>query len=336
MNHNPLVSILIPYKNTARFLPECIHSILAQEYPHWEILAVDDHSTDNSWAVVEAFAKNEDRIRTYKNTGEGIIHALRTAYLHSSGNLITRMDSDDIMVPEKIGSMVHALAAMGHGHLALGKVRYFSDRGISAGYARYERWLNLLTETGSNYTEIYKECCIPSPCWMVYRQDLDACGGFTHNRYPEDYDLAFRFYAQGLQCIPCKDILHLWRDYATRTSRTSEHYAMNYFLELKMYYFLKLHHDPNRPLVVWGAGNKGKTISKILLSKEIAFYWLCDNPNKIGKKIYDTEMRHFSFLRALKKPQSIVSVANEEAQNMIRSYLITLEQQSMKDYFFFC
>ena len=291
----PLVSILIPFKNTSVFLEECLDSIRKQTYRNWEVLAVDDHSSDESLKLVQKFTKKDSRIHVSQNQGTGIIEALRTGYSKSKGSFITRMDSDDIMTPNKLDLMVTSLLDSGKGHLALGKVKYFSDRGISNGYARYEVWSNQLTKSGSNYSEVYKECVIPSPCWMAYREDFNTCGAFEPNRYPEDYDLAFRFYEKELQCIPCNELLHYWRDYDTRTSRTSDHYAQNYFLDIKLHYFHKLDYDSNRPLVVWGAGNKGKTIAQSLLEKQIDFYWVCDNPNKIGKSIYGREMLHYTF-----------------------------------------
>jgi len=332
----PLVSILIPFKNTAVFLKECLDSILKQTYTNWEILAVNDHSTDKSLSVIQHFAEGDSRIQVFPNSGAGIIEALRTAYSQSQGSFITRMDSDDIMTAHKLEIMVNSLLNEGKGHLAVGQVKYFSDRGISNGYERYEAWLNQLTLTGNNYSEIYKECVVPSPCWMAYRQDLDNCGAFLSDRYPEDYDLTFRFYEKGLQCIPCDELLHYWRDYDTRTSRTSEHYAQNYFLDIKLHYFLKLEYDSQRTLVIWGAGNKGKTIAKGLIEKEIDFHWLCDNSNKIGKSIYGKKMLHYTFLKQLQYAQSIVTVANEKDQQLIRAYLHSLEYASMKDYFFFC
>lgn len=332
----PLVSILIPFKNTAHFLPECLNSILDQSYKNWEVLAVNDHSKDLSKSVLEEFCDQDSRFRVFENESEGIIPALRKAYSESQGQLISRMDSDDMMSPNKLEIMVSSLLENGKGHLAIGQVKYFSDRGISDGYARYEKWLNRLTEKGSNYSEIYKECVVPSPCWMAYREDLGACGAFAPNLYPEDYDLTFRFYENGLKCVPCDQVLHHWRDYDTRTSRTSEHYAQNYFLDIKLRYFLKLDFDKNRPLTVWGAGSKGKTIATGLKQKGIHFHWHCDNPKKIGKKIYGIEMLHYSELKALENPQSIVTVANEEAQKMIREFFNELEQKSMADYFFFC
>jgi len=335
MQH-PLVSILIPFRNTAQFLPECLNSILDQQYPHWEVLAVNDHSTDESGKIVRDFAQKDARIKVFEPKGKGIIAALRTAYQHSQGAMITRMDSDDIMKPNKLQVLVQSLLKMGRGHVAVGQVQYFSDRGISNGYARYEDWLNGLTLNGNNYSEIYKECVIPSPCWMVFREDLQACGAFIPNRYPEDYDLTFRFYEKELQCIPCNHILHLWRDYDSRTSRTSEHYAQNYFLDIKLHYFLQLDHTKERPLTIWGAGNKGKEIAKGLLKRNMDFYWLCDNPNKIGKSIYGKKMSHYSTLERLKNPQSIITVANAEAQQMIRNYFLELDQHQGSDYFFFC
>src|SRR5690606_12708228 len=190
----------------------------------------------------------------------------------------------------------------------------------SDGYARYERWLNALTKEGNNYAEIYKECVIPSPCWMVHRDDLLACDAFNPNRYPEDYDLTFRFYRHNLNCIPCDKIIHHWRDYATRTSRTHEHYAQNYFLDIKLHYFLQLDYDECRTLTVWGAGFKGKRIAKILKKNKIPFIWICNNPKKIGKHIYNLELQSFKYLNQLQNPQSIVTVANERSQDHIREY----------------
>lgn len=333
---NPLVSIIIPFKNTVAFLPECIDSILAQDYENWQILAIDDHSTDKSKALMDDYAKNNTRIQVFTNTGEGIIDALRLGYSKSKGEFITRMDSDDIMTVDKISVMAAVLIEKGRNHLAIGQVSYFSEKGISNGYKRYEEWLNTLTENGSNYTAIYKECVIPSPCWMVYREDFDTCEGFKPNRYPEDYDLAFRFYKNKLKCIPCNKVLLHWRDYDTRTSRISEHYAQNYFLTIKLHYFLEIEGDNQRPLVLWGAGNKGKAIAKSLIEQHIEFYWVCDNAKKIGKDIYGKEMLHFKKLKTLKNAQTIVTVANDDAQHMIRLYFSNMKQTEAKDYFFFC
>jgi len=200
---NPLVSILIPFRDTEAFIGACLQSILTQTYAHWELIIIDDHSTDTSYNLVKTYAAHDSRIKLFKNTGRGIIDALQLAFKKSSGTLITRMDSDDVMRKNKLEVMVKHLQTHGTGHVALGLVNYFSDDGIKAGYKSYEVWLNTLTRNGSNYAEIYKECVIPSPCWMIHREDLVACDAFNPNTYPEDYDLAFRFYKHDYTCIPC-------------------------------------------------------------------------------------------------------------------------------------
>ncbi len=332
----PLISILTPFKNTAEFLTECLESIQTQTYKNWELIAVNDHSTDDSLRIVQSFADRDVRIKAFRNTGEGIIEALRLAFSKSKGTFVTRMDSDDIMKPEKLSVLSNQLLTHGKGNVALGLVQYFSESGISNGYKRYEDWLNKLTIKGENYSEIYKECVIPSPCFMIHRDDLIATGDFQPSDYPEDYDLTFRFYMLGLKCLPCDKLLHLWRDYDHRTSRTHVHYAQNYFLHIKVKYFLEIDYDATRPLVIWGAGNKGKTIAKMLVKKNISFYWICDNPKKIGRDIYGQTLYDFKFLATLHKPQSIITVANEHAQTEIRSYMEQNGAKPMIDYFFFC
>ena len=331
-----MISILMPVKNTAQYLIECLDSILIQTETAWELIAVDDGSTDGSFKILKDYANNDGRIKVFKNKGIGIIEALRLAYSKSSGNLLTRMDADDIMSIDKLSILKSNLLEKGRGHLALGLVSYFSEQALGEGFKKYEAWLNRLTSNGINFSEIYKECVIPSPCWMVFREDLDRCNAFEPNYYPEDYDLAFRFYLNGLQPIACKNVLHFWRDYPTRTSRTDVHYADNTFLKIKLRYFLLLEYDTSKTLVVWGAGAKGKSVARKLLDKKIDFLWICDNPKKIGKHIYQQKMLDFNTLKSLNKTQSIITVANPKAQKEISTYFSTINLQPMKDYFFFC
>ncbi len=331
-----LVSIVMPVKNTSQYLEECLNSILNQTYTDWELIAVNDHSTDNSFDILSKYSKQENRIKVFNNNGNGIIDALRLAYSESKGEFITRMDSDDIMQPKKLELMVGDLKKAGAGNIALGLVKYFSKDGIGEGFSKYEAWLNGLTKQGTNFNEIYKECVVPSPCWMVSRDDFEKCGGFNSTVYPEDYDLVFRFYKSGLKCLPNNELLHLWRDYPTRTSRTDEHYADSSFIEIKTNYFLQLHYDKLKNLVVWGAGKKGKFVAELLLKNNIPFQWICDNPKKIGKDIYNQKMLPFTALDEMENTQSIVTVASPKAQKEIKVYFEKRKQIPMMDYFFFC
>lgn len=330
------ISILIPAKNAGKYLHDCLNSIIEQTETNWECIVVNDNSTDDTLAIFEAFAARDERFTVLSNPKSGVITALQLAFAKCSGELIHRMDADDIMPTHKLTTLKQLLIENGKGHVATGKVKYFSETTLGDGYKRYEAWLNRLTATGSNFSELYRECVIASPCWMVYRSDFEKCGGFDSDIYPEDYDLVFRFYEVGLKCLPCDEVLHLWRDYSVRSSRTSDLYADNRFLDIKCFYFLKLNFDESRPLIIWGAGRKGKAIAKYLIDKNISFNWLCNNPKKIGKDIYGVLMQPENYLETLDKPQVIVAVANHEEQTELKNYFHQKGMETMKDYFFFC
>ena len=337
-SERPLVSIIVPCKNAGAYLDECLSSIIAQTYINWEVIIIDDHSTDNSWTTLQIWANKHISIKPLRNNQRGIISALRLAYSNSKGDLITRMDADDIMTPNKLDIMVSQLIDHGSGNIATGKVEYFrNDRPLGNGYLRYANWLNFLSSKGSNLDEVYKECVIASPCWMLYRDDLDAIGAFESDVYPEDYDLVFRMYQHRLKVLPCnEEILHLWRDHGSRASRNDDNYKDNRFLELKVDYLLKIDFKNDIPLVLWGAGRKAKTIAKILISKEIKFKWITDNEKKIGHEVYGVIISATSILFDLDKTQIILTVANPEEQKEIKNRIKSLPFASNHQSYWFC
>ena len=330
-----LVSIVMPVKNANQYLEECIDSILKQSERNWELIAVNDHSTDDSFQMLKKYAEKDNRVRTLNSDGEGIIDALKTAYKASLGEFIHRMDADDIMPEIKLAELKKILIAAGAGHVATGKVKYIAKDGIGEGYLKYEQWLNHLCDEGNHWEKIYKECVIPSPCWLVHREDFDRCDGFNPDRYPEDYDLVFRFREQKLKVVSSGECLHIWRDYSQRTSRNHNHYKQNYFFELKLHYFLKLERDSKRPLVIWGAGQKGKIMAKILNEQEQDFTWVSNNPNKNGKEIYQQIMQSFEKILAINNPQVIVTVAQRNSKDEIVDFLEARKLKQYKDFWFF-
>ncbi len=326
----------MPVKNAASFLEECIDSILHQSCSAWELIAVDDGSSDKSWSIMHQYATKHPRIHCIKNRGTGIIEALKTAYSEARGNYISRMDADDKMHTDKLKTLYQLLLQKGKGFVATGLVHYFSRGILGKGYQQYQYWLNHLTRHQQNFTELYKECVIPSPCWMIHKEDLDRCGAFDSAQYPEDYDLCFRWYKHHINCAGAAEVLHYWRDSANRASRTDPNYADNNFLKLKVHYFLELDRDIDRPLVIWGAGKKGKKLARILRASLQKFEWVCNNRQKIGHTIQGVKIAPCSLIGQLKKPQVIVVVAQNEAQKTITNQLEAYRMRAMLDYFFFC
>lgn len=340
-------SIILPTKDTAKYLVACLDSICNQTYQNWELLAVDDGSSDDSLSILQKYAEKDTRIKALINPNPSLLNALRYGYSKSNGELIHRMDSDDIMPLDKLEVMVekmltstplseHSGSVSEHSKVITGATKYFSDEGpVGDGFLRYDKWLMEVAEQNSHRKEVYKECVIPSNCWLIHRTDFDAIGGFEHDTFPEDYDLCFRFIEAGYEIIGLPRVLHHWRDRSDRISRNWEEYRDNRFFKLKVEYFYSMDRDLNRPLVLWGAGKNGKDLAKLLLLKENNFNWVCDNEKKIGKDIYDIRMQHHDAIPSFQSPQIIIAVASPDGQKEIQKELDDLSLIKGKDYWFF-
>ncbi len=226
----------MPAKNAEPFIETCLQSIIQQSYSNWQLIVVNDHSTDGTVALLQKYAEKEGRLTILQNKGHGIINALNKGYKSAKGEYVTRMDADDIMPQKKLETMV---SLCGKNLVVTGKVRYISDTTLREGYIYYQDWLNRLVDSEAHYSEIYRECVIPSPCWMMYKETFDKVGGFHSETYPEDYDLCFRMYQHGIKVVSSKEVMHIWRDHPMRTSRNDNNYADNSFLKLKTTFFFE-------------------------------------------------------------------------------------------------
>jgi glycosyltransferase involved in cell wall biosynthesis len=323
-------------KDTEPYLEECLDSILAQTFENWELLAVNDHSTDRSRDILESYAKKDPRIRVFDSKGHRLIPALQTAYENLKGELINRMDSDDRMPIYKLQLMIDEWHKHGRGHVIAGGTQHFVENGeVGDGFLRYDRWLNDIAKRNAYYEEIYRECVIPSHCWLIHKSDFEEAGGFDSLVYPEDYDLCFRFYKSKLKIIGLDTILHHWRDRSERISRTWDEYKDNRYFDIKVRFFYELDRDLSRPLVIWGAGKNGKDLAKLILTHEANFHWVCDSENKIGKDIYDIRMHHFNSISVLNNPQILVVVSSPDGRTEIEDILKQMGKEPIRDYWLF-
>ncbi|NND08088.1 MAG: glycosyltransferase family 2 protein [Saprospiraceae bacterium] len=332
----PLVSIIMAAKNTEPYIQACLDSVIAQTYVHWELIVVNDHSTDRTPQIAARYSKIDSRIKLFHTDEPKLIPALRYGYARSEGELINRMDSDDLMPSDKLETLVHTWLPYGRGTIIAGGTQHFVDQGsVGGGFLRYEAWLNEVARCQRHYEEIYKECVIPSHCWIIHRKDFDRVGAFNPDIYPEDYDLCFRFYADGLKVVGIDKILHYWRDRSDRISRTWDCYQDNRYFDLKIANFYALDRNLDRPLVLWGAGRNGKDMAKLLLERADDFRWVCDNQQKIGKEIYGVKMASYASLPSLSKPQIMVVVSSPDGQKEIEALMTSWQKRPVEDYWFF-
>lgn len=108
-----LVSIIMPSWNTARFIAESIQSVIAQTYRNWELLIVDDCSTDNTDEIVSSF--KDERIKYFKNEkNSGAALTRNRAMREAQGEWIAFLDSDDLWAPEKLEKQIRFMKEHGY------------------------------------------------------------------------------------------------------------------------------------------------------------------------------------------------------------------------------
>ena len=299
-----LISILIPVKNAAPWLSECLDSILNQSLKTWEVIAVNDHSDDESSKTLEKYARQFSQIHWFENNGSGIIDALDLAFQKSNGSWIHRMDADDLMPATKLETL-YTLLQVNSKAIATGKVRYFGRNPISAGYKKYEDWLNQRCDFDDHNDWIYRECVIASPNWLVHRSSIEEIGGFSQLNYPEDYDLILKWLTAGKEVLSTFKTTHLWRDHDARTSRNSTVYDQDSFFKLKLEHWVKSTFQKKKTTVVLGENRKAHKVMELLDSLNVKYRWLGIQ----GKANED-----FSTLSAIDSPQVLVAVYPPEPQ----------------------
>lgn len=108
-NSIPVVSIIVPVFNTGQYLSQCIESILSQSYCSFELLLIDDGSTDESGAICDEYAKKDSRIRVFHKENGGVSSARNFGLDNAIGEWIYFVDSDDAILPDGLQTLVNAI-----------------------------------------------------------------------------------------------------------------------------------------------------------------------------------------------------------------------------------
>lgn len=130
MENQPLVSIIMPCYNMERFIAYTIESVQRQTYPHWELLIVDDASTDGTVDIIQTYCAQDDKIQlTVKPKHCGIADSRNQCIKMAKGRYLAFLDSDDMWYPEKLDF----------------QIRFMMERNIGFSYSSYD----CIDETGN-------------------------------------------------------------------------------------------------------------------------------------------------------------------------------------------
>ncbi len=187
---NPMtnkVSVIIPAYNSAKFLPEAIESALNQTYPVFEIIVVDDGSTDNTKEVCDRYPT----IKYIYQENQGLIGARNTGFYASKGEYILFFDSDDYLLPKAVEAGVNCINSHPEAGFVFGNY-VFQSINPDGSYTTEEIYDN--QHVAANYENILAGKIKLQVATVLFRRiALESVGGFDpRTKHAEDYNLYLR------------------------------------------------------------------------------------------------------------------------------------------------
>jgi len=260
----PAITVLLPVRDAAPHLAACLESLLSQTFSDFEVLALNHGSRDQSQAILERFAKLDSRIRIFESHAPSLPTALNQGLDRARGRLIARMDADDLCMPGRLQAQYEMFQADPRLDFCATAVEMIADGPISEGWRDYQTWVNGVLSHEQVMRELFVECPLPHPTWMLQRECFERLGGYEDHGMPEDYDFVLRAAGKGARFGKVAQPMLQWRDHGERHSRLSERYHRRAFFRLKALH-LKEMVLKGQPCAVWGAGDRARTLIRQLL-----------------------------------------------------------------------
>jgi glycosyltransferase involved in cell wall biosynthesis len=230
---NTLISVILPVYNAEKFLNESINSILEQTYTHFELIIVNDGSTDGSQAIIEHYS--DPRIKNIFHTqNKGLVASLNIAIVSAKGDMIVRMDADDIAFKDRVQKQVQYL--LDHPAIDIvGTHAVFFETNTQSPMANWELDLNTITPSSIKKALTWENCMIhPSICM---RSEIAKSLLYNeHQKNYEDYDLWLRATADNINIAKIDESLLYYRVQSNSITQSSIRKGNFYFQKVDVKY----------------------------------------------------------------------------------------------------
>ncbi|MDR2489690.1 MAG: glycosyltransferase [Desulfovibrio sp.] len=182
----PHISVCLPVYNAQAFLSCAVESILGQSYPHFELLVVDDGSTDASAEILARYAAHDERVKVFSQQNSGLVVSLNRLLHEAKAPLIARMDADDVALPDRFAKQIEVMQARPELAALGGSLITIDQDGTPGARIRYPQGADL-----RRYARYASPVAHPA---VMMRTDLvKRAGGYRqYYRHCEDYDLWLR------------------------------------------------------------------------------------------------------------------------------------------------
>lgn len=265
MNIKPQVSIIVPVFNGEKYLSQCIDSVLAQSYTDWELLLIDDGSTDGAAALCDSYAA-DPRIVVVHQPNSGTAAARNKGISMANGEWVAFVDSDDWVEPDMLGSMVDMAQRNDADVVVCGYVEEYVNRQKRVAYCEQETVLDsadglkmlLEGKIGSYfYTMLFRKAVMQEPVFAL--------------KVFEDHATLFKWVAKARRMVISPSAFYHYRQAGDSLIHSNSHEASrDFFLALKeRYYYIEQHHllpgwkRENRHLYLSGCIKYAKDLARM-------------------------------------------------------------------------
>jgi glycosyltransferase involved in cell wall biosynthesis len=316
----------MPCHNAGATVDEAVASMLSQTLADFELVAVDDGATDDTRVRLEAWSRRDERVRVLPQAHVGLVQALRIGLSACRAPLVARMDADDRSAPERLARQAEHLEAHPQVAVVGCLVRGFPASDVREGFRVYLEWLNGVATPEAIARELFVESPLAHPSVMMRREWLERVGGYQERGWPEDYDLWLRLHLAGALFDKVPQVLLDWREHPARATRTDPRYAVEKFLMAKAHYLALGPLVGRESLIIWGAGQMGRRLSKHLLRRGAPLRAFVDiDPAKVGRVRRGVPIVAPADLRqlwsSLPRPVLLAAVGSRGARRLIREQL---------------
>jgi glycosyltransferase involved in cell wall biosynthesis len=333
--HAPLVSVVMPFRNAGATMDRAIRSLLDQSLRSWELLAIDDRSTDDGPFAIEASQANDPRIRLLSPERPGLVAALQFGCDAARGELIARLDADDECHPDRLARQAGFLRTHPEIGVVGSLVEFGGDPVSAAGYAEHVAWANSILDHQSIVTSRFVDSPLPHPSVMFRRELLERFGGYREGPFPEDHELWLRWIDAGVRFAKVPEVLLRWNDPPDRLSRIDPRYSIEAIARLRCRH-VALHlttRGEHRPLWLWGAGRITRRRFDDLAEHGLSIAGFIDiDPDRVGQRSLGVPIVGPDHLPSIETSFIVSGVGVRGAREEIRRTLLRSGRREGEDF----
>ena len=276
------ISVLLPTHNAEATLPEALACLRSQRGldARLEIVLADDGSTDRTLAVANNAAAADPRMRVLPLPHRGIAATLNAALAQARGNLVARMDADDLCSADRLSLQLRHLRRHPCLDVVGTGVRMFPPEAVSPNMRAYLAWQNRLLIHRALVRNLLVESPLTHATALFRRDALERIGGWRPVPGPEDVDLWLRGAEAGWRFGKVNRVLYLWREHPARLTRTDPRMSRDAFRRLALDAAARWI-PPSTAVVLWGWGESLTAWRAGLESRGARVTALAVNPRRL-------------------------------------------------------